>query len=89
MFVFEVIDRFGGDTIDPGDKLFDFGYGSTPGFPLPPEASLRMILTNSAAPDGGRAGRHLSEGDRPEARRRLALHRGRALPAGRAGVGAR
>src|SRR5947209_10809937 len=46
IFLFEVIDGFGGDTIDPENKLFEFGYGSTPGFPLPPGASLRMVLTN-------------------------------------------
>ena len=48
IFVFEVIEGFGGDAIDPDDKLFEFGYGSTPGFPLPAGVSLRMVLTNPA-----------------------------------------
>jgi hypothetical protein len=46
IFVFEVIEGFGGDAVDPADKLFEFGYSSTPGFPLPPGTSLRMVLTN-------------------------------------------
>lgn len=46
IFLFEVTDGFGGDAIDPEEKLFEFGYGSTPGFPLPPGANLRMVLTN-------------------------------------------
>lgn len=46
IFLFEVIDGFGGDLIDPDRRLFEFGYGSTPAFPLYPDASLRMILTN-------------------------------------------
>jgi hypothetical protein len=44
--LFEVIDGFGGNAIDPEDKVFEFGYGSTPGFPLPAGLNLRMILTN-------------------------------------------
>lgn len=46
IFLFEVIDGFGGDAIDPDAKLFAFGYGSTPGFPLPSGTSLRMVLTS-------------------------------------------
>lgn len=46
VFLLEVIDGFGGNVIDPEDKLFEFGYGSTPGLPLPPGTSLRMILSN-------------------------------------------
>ncbi len=46
IFVLEVIDGFGGDVVDPEDKLFEFGYGSTPGFPVPAGTSLRMILSN-------------------------------------------
>jgi hypothetical protein len=48
VFLFEIIDGFGGDTIDPEGKLFEFGYGSTPGFPVPEGAALRMLLTNPA-----------------------------------------
>ena len=48
IYLFEVIDGFGGDAIDPDDKLFTFGYGSTPGFPLPEGTNLRMVLTNPA-----------------------------------------
>jgi hypothetical protein len=46
VFLFEVIDVPGGGEVSPEGKLFEFGYGSTPGFPLPPGVSLRMVLTN-------------------------------------------
>src|SRR5438874_7555383 len=35
IYLFEVIDDFGGGRTDPEKKLFTFAYGSTPGFPLP------------------------------------------------------
>jgi hypothetical protein len=45
--LFEVIEGFGPDEPDPDDgDLFQFGYGNTPGFPLPEGANLRMVLTN-------------------------------------------
>lgn len=46
IFVFEVIRGFGGEGIEPEEKLFEFGYGSTPGFSLPPGSTLRLVLTN-------------------------------------------
>ena len=46
IFLFEVIDGLGGDAVDPEKKLFEFGYGSTPAFPLDPGTSLRMVVTN-------------------------------------------
>lgn len=46
VFLFEVMDGFGGDQVDPDKKLFEFSYGSTAGFPLPPSRNLRLILTN-------------------------------------------
>jgi hypothetical protein len=46
IYLFEVIDDFGGGHIDPSKKLFTFAYGSTPGFPLPESVRLWMILTN-------------------------------------------
>jgi len=46
IYLFEVIDNFGGGHIDSGKKLFTFAYGSTPGFPLPENVRLWMILTN-------------------------------------------
>jgi len=48
VYLFEIIDDFGGGRIDPDKKLFSFSYGSTPGFPLPPGVSLWMIVTNPA-----------------------------------------
>ena len=48
IFLFEVVDGFGGNAIDPEKKLFEFGYGSTPALPLPPGTTLRMVLTNPA-----------------------------------------
>jgi hypothetical protein len=44
--LFEVLDGFGGDVVEPEGKFFEFGYGSTPGIPLPSGISLRMVLTN-------------------------------------------
>lgn len=46
IFLLEVIEGFGGDEVDPEQKLFEFGYGSTPGLPLPVETTLQMVLTN-------------------------------------------
>jgi hypothetical protein len=46
IYLFEVIDDFGGGQIDPEKKLFTFAYGSTPGFPLPEGVRLWMILAN-------------------------------------------
>lgn len=46
IYLFEVIDGFGGGDIDPDKKLFAFAYGSTPGVSLPEGVSLRMVLTN-------------------------------------------
>jgi hypothetical protein len=51
IYLFEVIDDFGGGRINPDNKLFTFAYGSTPGFPLPEGVSLWMILTNPAELD--------------------------------------
>ena len=46
IYLFEVLDDFGGGHIDPEKKLFTFAYGSTPGFPLPEGVRLWMIPTN-------------------------------------------
>lgn len=46
IFLFEVLDGFGGGEADAEGKLFKFGYGSTPALPLPPGVTLRMMLTN-------------------------------------------
>src|SRR5438552_18885224 len=46
IYLFKVINDFGGGHIDPDKKLFTFAYGSTPGLPLPDGVSLWMILTN-------------------------------------------
>jgi hypothetical protein len=46
IFLFEVIDGFGGNSVDPDRRLFEFGYGPTPVFPMPDGTTLRMILTN-------------------------------------------
>jgi hypothetical protein len=48
IFLLEIIEGFGGDVVDPEDKVFEFGYGSTPGFRMPEGVSLRMLLTNPA-----------------------------------------
>jgi len=51
VYLFEIIDGFGGGHVDPDQKLFRFAYGSTPGFPLPPGASLQMVVTNPSELD--------------------------------------
>lgn len=56
IFLFEVIDGFGGDVVDPNGELFEFTYGSTPALPLPAGTSLHMLLTNPAELD--EAARH-------------------------------
>ena len=48
IYLFEVLDDFGGPHVDPEKKLFTFAYGSTPGFSLPEGARLWMTLTNPA-----------------------------------------
>jgi hypothetical protein len=51
IYLFEVIDGFGGGHVEENGKLFSFAYGSTPGFPLPEGVSLRMVLTHPAEID--------------------------------------
>ena len=51
IYLFEVIEDFGGGRIDPQKKLFAFAYGSTPGLPLPEGVSLWMVLTNPSELD--------------------------------------
>lgn len=48
VFLLEVIDRFGDKSVDTQKKLFELSYGSTPGFPLPENRNLRLVLTNPA-----------------------------------------
>jgi hypothetical protein len=68
IYLFEVIDDFGGGNIDPDKKLFSFAYGSTPGLPLPPGVSLRMILTNPADLDAATQGNWKRVGELRNAR---------------------
>jgi hypothetical protein len=72
VFLFEIIDRFGDQRVDPDKKLFEFSYGSTPGFPLPNNRSLRLVLTNPrefgfAAKHNWKAIRELRESSRRNA----------------------
>ena len=46
VFLFEVIDRFGDRRVDPDNKIFEFAYGLTAGFPLPSGRNLRLLLAN-------------------------------------------
>jgi hypothetical protein len=46
VFLLEVIKDFGGGRVDPGREIFEFVYGSTVAFPLPPSRHLRLVLTN-------------------------------------------
>lgn len=45
-FVFEVIENFGSNSIDPDSELFEVSFDSTADFQLPPGHKLRLVLTN-------------------------------------------
>jgi hypothetical protein len=45
-FVFEVIENFGSNSIDPDEELFEIAFDSSAGFALPTGRKLRLILTN-------------------------------------------
>lgn len=68
--LFEVIEGFGPEEPDPEDAdLFQFGYGNTPGFPLPPGANLRLVLTNPVELKRAVAGNWKAVGELRAARR--------------------
>jgi hypothetical protein len=46
IFIFEVVDNFGSNSIDPDRELFEVSFDSTEGFPLPAGRKLRLVLTN-------------------------------------------
>lgn len=46
IFLFEVIENFGGGAVDPDHQLFEVTYSSTRGFPLEPGQQLHLVLTN-------------------------------------------
>jgi hypothetical protein len=46
VFLFEVVENFGGGSVDEDRELFEVTYGSTPGFPMGPGQQLRLIMTN-------------------------------------------
>ena len=46
IFLFEVADNFGQNSIDPDRDLWEVGYRSAPSFPLAEEQYLRLVLTN-------------------------------------------
>lgn len=46
IFLFEVIENFGGGAIDPDREMFEVTYNSTSGFPLEPGQRLHLLLTN-------------------------------------------
>jgi len=45
-FVFEVIQNFGSNSIDPDAELFEVSFDPTADFPLPAGQKLRLVLTN-------------------------------------------
>jgi hypothetical protein len=46
IFVFEVIENFGGDSIDPDRRLFEITHASQTAFPLKMDQELHLVLTN-------------------------------------------
>lgn len=45
IFVFEVIERFGRDSVSPDRELFEVTYGSA-SFPIDPGREVHLVLTN-------------------------------------------
>jgi hypothetical protein len=48
IFLFELLDNFGGNEINPDAELFEATFGSSNGFSLEPGQKLHLILTNPA-----------------------------------------
>lgn len=46
IYLLEVLQNFGGSSIDENGQLFHIGFGSASGFPLEPGRELRLVLTN-------------------------------------------
>lgn len=46
IFVFEVIEHFGADSVDPDQNLFEITYASGLTFPLSEDQQLHLVLTN-------------------------------------------
>lgn len=46
VFLFEVIESFGGGNVDEDKKMFEVTYGDTPGFPMKAGQDLHLVLTN-------------------------------------------
>jgi hypothetical protein len=48
VFIFEVIDHFGGNMVDPERDLFEVAFGASTSvdMKLPPECKIHLVLTN-------------------------------------------
>jgi len=46
IFLFEIADNFGANSVDPGKTIFEVTYGSTPGFPMAEGQELHLLLTS-------------------------------------------
>jgi hypothetical protein len=46
IFIFEIIDGFGADSVDPERNLFEVAYASNAAFPLKQGQKLHLVLTN-------------------------------------------
>ncbi len=62
IFLFELLDNFGGNEINPDAQLFEATFGSSKGFSLEPDQRLHFILTN---PEEFRAQHSSNTGQRP------------------------
>jgi hypothetical protein len=46
LFLFEIVDGFGGDSVDPERIIFEATYASTPGFEMERGQYLHLLLSN-------------------------------------------
>lgn len=46
IFLFEVIENFGGGSLDEDQTLFEVTYGPTPGFPMAAGQLLHLVMTH-------------------------------------------
>ncbi len=46
LFVFEIVENFGSNSVDPEKTIFEVSYASTPGFQMRDGQYLHLVLTN-------------------------------------------
>lgn len=46
VFLFEIVDGFGNNDVDPDREMFEVTYAATPALPLAADQELHLIITN-------------------------------------------